>query len=78
MAKFLGVSADESRLREILANNPPGKVRDGIGEYASERTLAIADKNGAYNNWRARYSESQLAILKPAMQLLYQMGYDVD
>lgn len=64
------VSVDESRLHEILENNPIGKVRDGMGEYASGRTLTIANENSTYNNWRTRYSESQLAILKPAMQAM--------
>ena len=79
MARFLGVSVDEARLDEIVMNNPTGKVRDGKGKYANGRTLASTGEGDTnHNNWRARYSESELAILEPSMRVMRQAGYNVE
>lgn len=73
MAKFLGVPVDESRIREVVENNPRGKVRDDKDQFFDKRTPV-----NAHNSWRAHYSESELALLEPAMGVMRQAGYAIE
>jgi hypothetical protein len=77
MARFLGVSADEAHLREIVGNNPVGKVRDDKDQFYDQRAPG-SDSNNPTNRWHAHYSESELAFLEPTMQAMRQAGYIVE
>jgi hypothetical protein len=77
IARFLGVSVDDMRLCEIVENNRPDKMRDRRTPYSAER-MSLTIGTGTYNQWRTRYSESELALLEPAMQTMRQAGYVVE
>jgi len=77
IARFLGASANDMRLREIVENNQPDKMRDRRTPY-SEEHMSLTIGAGTYNHWRARYSESELALLKPTMQAMRRAGYIVE
>ncbi len=77
IARFLGVSIDDARLREIVDNNQPDKMRDRPTPYSQER-MSVTVGSGTYNGWRTRYSESALACLEPAMRAMRRAGYTTD
>jgi len=76
MARFLRVSDDEARLRAIVENNRPDKMRNRKTEYSDER-MSVTVGEGAYNRWRAHYSEAELALIEPAMETMRLAGYIV-
>lgn len=77
MANFLGVSADDVRLREIVDKNRPAKMRDRTTQYSDER-MAVTVGAGTYNHWRTQYSESELALLEPTVKTMLRAGYVVE
>jgi hypothetical protein len=77
MARFLGVTVDDTRLREIVGNNRPAKMRNRKSQYSDE-SMSIIVGEGTYNGWRARYSEAELAIVEPIMQAMRRAGYLVE
>ena len=74
MARFLGLSADYTRLQQIVENNRPDKMRNRKTEYSDER-MSVTVGAGTYNGWRTRYSEAELALLEPTMQAMSRAGY---
>lgn len=76
IARFLGVSANDTRLHEIAENNRPDKMRARKTPYSEER-MSLTIGAGTYDHWRTRYTESELVLLEPAMQAMRQAGYIV-
>lgn len=74
MARFLGISADDKRLREIAENNRPAKMRERKTPY-SAKLMSMAVGDGTYNRWEKYYSESELALVEPSMEAMFQAGY---
>jgi Sulfotransferase domain len=77
MARFLGVPADNMRLRKIVENNRPGKMRGRRTPYSDER-MKLTIGAGTYNNWQTQYTESELVLLEPAMKTMRRAGYAVE
>jgi Sulfotransferase domain len=77
MASFLGVSADDVRLHEIVDNNRPAKMRNRRTGYSEER-MSVTVGSGRYNHWRTQYSESELALLEPTIKTMSRVGYVKD
>ena len=77
IARFLGVSVDKTRLRDIVENNRPTSMRNRRTPYSNEQ-MAVAVGQGGYNRWRTRYTENDLALLEPAMEAMQRAGYRVE
>jgi hypothetical protein len=77
MASFLGISIDDIRLREIVDNNRPAKMRSRPTQYSDER-MSVTVGAGTYNHWRTQYSESELAIFEPTIPAMCRVGYIVE
>lgn len=77
MARFLDLSVDDTRLREIVENNRPAKMRNRKTQYSDER-MSVTVGTGTYNAWRTHYTDSQLTLLEPTMQTMRHAGYVVD
>jgi Sulfotransferase domain len=74
---FLGLSVDDTRLRQLAENNRPDKMRNRKTPYSDER-MSVTVGAGTYNGWRDKYTESDLALLRPAMNAMRLAGYVVE
>lgn len=74
VTEFLGLAVDEERLRQIAGNNRPDKMRNRKTPYTDER-MSVTVGAGTYNGWREKYTESDLALLEPAMEAMRLAGY---
>lgn len=77
MVGFLGVPVDDARLREVVVNNRPARMRNRPTKF-SEARMSLTVGRGTHGNWRTAYSEAQLGLLEPAMGAMRRAGYVVD
>jgi hypothetical protein len=77
MARFLTIAVDETRIREIVDNNRPAGMRKRKTPYSDER-MAVTVGEGGYDRWRTRYSEAQLALMNPTIDVMRRAGYHID
>ncbi len=74
MARFVGISIDDARLREVVENNRPAKMRNRKTKYSDER-MSVTVGDGSYHAWRTQYSDAELALLQPTMPAMRRAGY---
>lgn len=79
MAEFLGVEADEERIRRAIANNSLDKMKakeNDEPQRASVKGRFV--RSGSVQGWRSKLSPAQVALIeKHAGSALLRLGYPV-
>jgi len=79
MAEFLGVNADEDRIRQAIANNSLDKMKkkeDAEPQRASVKGRFV--RGGAVQGWRGKLTPAQVELIEHhAGSALARLGYPV-